>query len=618
MEDNPTPPNKEESSLAQLVELMTENNRATSEIERDGRNTRRHLLEMKKIQQASLEMSDRVNVGFDNFFETMNANKLGDQEKANERASIFEEIRDELKAMRASGIPQKDGGSSSSSGGGGSGIGSLLKGAGTGIGIAAAGIAAVFASSSFLLDTLENMDGKKIVANVKDLLEIANLPGEKGDSLRVMGTLGAIGIGLAAFGIGAFFAKAASDDTAKEVKKAVQTYLSISDLPGEEGDSARVMGTLSALGIGLAAFGVGSFFAKAASADDAQTVKDSVATLLSIQNDPNIGGGKVVSDDLTALSGGLFKFGVGAFFAKGSHEGQGEAIRDTVGHLLSIAEDPNATGEGVATAVGTLGALGTGLAAFGVGSFFAGLGDAVMSGEGIRNEVAELLAIGGLGNIDKIDKTVLALGALGTGLAAFGTGSFVGSLAGAAGAALDFLSGSKSPIDQALQLGEKSALINSGVNSLTMFREELDKFGNLGKVSGDLGLEEMSEDLLKASKLIRIAVEGGTDFRGINTEYKGLANIEGVDEAVASINKLKGALSLEISDGTSIGTNENTTGVGIMNVSAENVDLRAVNSQAPAASNVAVQTDNSTTRGGDTIMMAPPKPSKTREQVASR
>jgi hypothetical protein len=151
-----------------------------------------------------------------------------------------------------------------------------------------------------------------------------------------------------------------------------------------------------------------------------------------------------------------------------------------------------------------------------------------------------------------------------------------------------------------------------------MFREELDKFGDLGKVSGDLGLEEMSEDLLKASKLIRIAVEGGTDFRGINTEYKGLANIEGVDEAVASINKLKGALSLEISDGTSIGTNENTTGVGIMNVSAENVDLRAVNSQAPAASNVAVQTDNSTTRGGDTIMMAPPKPSKTREQVASR
>ena len=59
MEDNPTPPSKD--GLEKLVELMAENNRATSEIERDGRNTRRHLLEMKKIQQASLDMSDRVN-----------------------------------------------------------------------------------------------------------------------------------------------------------------------------------------------------------------------------------------------------------------------------------------------------------------------------------------------------------------------------------------------------------------------------------------------------------------------------------------------------------------------------------------------------------------------------
>ena len=68
MKDNPTPPEKG-ATLEQLVELMAENNRATSEIERDGRNTRRHLLEMKKIQQASLDMSDRVNTGFDNFFE---------------------------------------------------------------------------------------------------------------------------------------------------------------------------------------------------------------------------------------------------------------------------------------------------------------------------------------------------------------------------------------------------------------------------------------------------------------------------------------------------------------------------------------------------------------------
>lgn len=613
MADNPTPP--ESSELEKLVQLMQENNRATSEIERDGRNTRRHLLEMKKIQQASLSMSDSVNDGFQNFFETMNANKLADKEKATERLSIFEEIRDELRKQNTDGIKTESKGGGKDSGGRMSGIGKLLGGAGMGLGAAAAGIAAVFASSSFLLDTLENMDGKKIVANVKDLLEISNLPGEEGDALRVMGTLGAIGIGLTAFGIGSFFAKAASDETAQEVKDAVRTYLSINDLPGEEGQSARVMGTLSALGIGLAAFGIGSFFANAASADQAEEVKQSVATLLSIQNDPNIGGGKVVSDDLSALSGGLVKFGVGSFFAKASGEGQGAQIKESVSQLLSIAADPNANEAAIATAVGALGSLGVGLAAFGVGSFFAGIGDGIMSGESIRNEVADLLEIGGLGNIDKIDETVIALGALGTGLAAFGTGSFVGSLAGAAGAALDFLSGSKSPIDQAIQLGEKSDTINAGINSLTMFREELDRFSEMGKISGDLGLEEMAEDLLKASKLIRIAVEGGTDFRGINTDYKGLANIEGVEEATAAITRLKGALNMD--DGNvNISTTPNNQGEGIMQMTAQNVELKTPN---PIQQSTQVNTDASRTENmNQQIIMTPQKPDKLQESVASR
>lgn len=623
MEDNPTPPNKEEQSLSKLVELMTENNRATSEIERDGRNTRRHLLEMKKIQQASLEMSDRVNIGFDNFFETMNANKLSDQEKANERASIFEEIRDELKAMRSSGIPQNNSGSSSSGGGSGggrmAGVGKLLSGAGIGVGAAAAGVAAVFASSAFLLDTLENMDGKKIVANVKDLLEISRLPGEEGDALRVMGTLSAIGVGLAAFGIGSFFAKAASDDTAKEVKAAVETYLSIAQLPGKAGDSARVMGTLSALGVGLVAFGVGSFFANAASANQAQEVKDSVSTLLSISQDPNIGGGKVVSDDLGALSGGLLKFGVGAFFAKGSHEGQGEAIRETVGHLLSIAEDPNATGEGVKTAVGTLAALGTGLAAFGVGSFFAGVGDATMSGESIKNEVATLLSIGGLGDIDKIDETVLALGALGAGLAAFGGGSFVGSLANAAATALDFLSGNKSPIESAIHLGENADTVNKGVDAFERFADSVERFNGIGGVEFDA--EKFATDLATSSKILETVITGGkVEIGGMFNDFKveGLAKIsDDVDAAVLNINRLKGVLNMDTPDGTSIDANQNTTGVGLMNVSAENVDLRTAAGQQ-AASNVSVATNNSQTRGGDTVIMNPPKPNKTREANATR
>ena len=103
MEDKDNPQAPESNGLEKLVELMQENNKSTAEIERDGRNTRRHLLEMKKIQQASLEMNNNVNTGFENFFETMNANKLADEEKATERLSIFEEIRDELRTQNTEG-----------------------------------------------------------------------------------------------------------------------------------------------------------------------------------------------------------------------------------------------------------------------------------------------------------------------------------------------------------------------------------------------------------------------------------------------------------------------------------------------------------------------------------
>lgn len=615
MEDNPKAP--ESNGLEELVALMQENNKSTAEIERDGRNTRRHLLEMKKIQQASLDMSDSVNIGFENFFETMNANKLADEESANERASIFEEIRDELTSIREGGLDTRSDESSSSGGGGRmGGIGKLLGGAGIGIGAAAAGIAAVFASSSFLLDTLENMDGKKIVANVKDLLEIANLPGEKGDSLRVMGTLGAIGIGLAAFGIGAFFAKAASDETAQEVKKAVGTYLSIAQLPGEEGDSARVMGTLAALGTGLIAFGVGSFFANAASEDQANVVKQSVASLLGIA-DLNTEGANEVMNALAQIGGGLVGFGVGSFFAKASGDGQGEQIRQEVESLLKISEDPNADPARVEVARAALKTLGSGLTGFGVGSFFAkAVGEG--SGEKIRQEVSSLLSIADDPNasLEGIVKATGALTALGGGLTAFGTGSFVGSLAGAASAVLDFFSGSKSPIEQAMELGENSDVIDAGVNSLTMFREELNRFSDMGSISSDLGLEEMAEDLLAASKLIKIAVDGGTDFRGINTDYVGLANVKGIEESVASINRLKGALNMEMSDGTSIDTNQNTTGAGLMTISAENVDLRTPNTPTQSTQ---VNTDASKSETmNQTIMLPTQQPDKVTESVASR
>ena len=55
-------------NFQELINLMAENNRSTVEIERDGRNTRRHLLEMKKLQTTALETSKNMTAIFDNFF----------------------------------------------------------------------------------------------------------------------------------------------------------------------------------------------------------------------------------------------------------------------------------------------------------------------------------------------------------------------------------------------------------------------------------------------------------------------------------------------------------------------------------------------------------------------
>ena len=42
------------SEFAKLIEVMESNNKSTAKIEIDGRNTRRHLLEMKNLQKVIL------------------------------------------------------------------------------------------------------------------------------------------------------------------------------------------------------------------------------------------------------------------------------------------------------------------------------------------------------------------------------------------------------------------------------------------------------------------------------------------------------------------------------------------------------------------------------------
>jgi len=604
MEDDPTPPSKD--GLEKLVELMAENNRATSEIERDGRNTRRHLLEMKKIQQASLNMSDSVNTGFENFFETMNANKLSDEENATERASIFEEIRDELTEIREGGLDTRSDDSKGSSGGGG-GFTKMLGGVGLGVGAAAVGVAAVFASSAFLIKTIENMDGKKIVQNVDDLLGISRLNADEGAAAEVFGTLAAIGAGLLVFSAGSSAAalsqgvidKFEGGGWPEAIKQNVAELLSIADLEGMSvANVAGVSATMAALGLGLLAFSAGSATGAAVTGVDeaikdfsgnagfAKSIKDNVETLLSI--DTSGGSSLEIAGTMAALAFGLIAFSAGsatavavdgATAAIDKFAGSGNWAENIVSNITTLLSIADLSFGDVLETTGALGSLGAGLAAFGVGTFFAGVGDAASSADSIVSEVNKLLAIGETADKERTLAATGALTSLGVGLAAFAAGKGVVGLADLGTSIVSFFTGSKSPIEQAIEVGEKADTIQAGADAFSNFADVFERMSAMGKISIEM---------------------------------------DDVDEAVANFNRIQGILNMNTPDGTSIDTNQNTTGAGLMTISAENVDLRTnQTSVQPAASTIISSPDNSK-KSSTFISQKPATPDRTAEGLSSR
>lgn len=647
-------------SLEKLVELMAENNRSTYEIERDGRNTRRHLLEMKKLQQASLDMSDSISTGFDNFFESMNANKLGDKEKASERASIFEEIREEIKALGNS--LNSAGGGDSGGGGGGllKGAGKLLSGAGIGVGAAAAGVAAVFASSSFLLDKLEDMDAKKIVANVVELVSLNDALGGKAEALKnggaLAGVLSGIALGLLAFSVGSGVSALTQGAIEKfeltgwteRIKENVGTLLSIYELPGFGWDAGGVAFTMAGLGLGLLAFSAGQAsgvavnkLAMVAALDKfegynrwSENIKTNMETLLSIKTrsfSSTIG----LAGTMAALGFGLLVFSAGQVSgvavegmtaALNKFEGSSywsENIKKNVETLVSIAD---LSFKDAAKVSAALGLLGFGLVAFAAG----GAANAAVGGidEGVKyfsemgwsyRVVANVSKLAEIGedaeNLTKSAEAAKTLGVLGLGLLAFGAGTWVGALGTASAALINFFVGDKSPIEQALLIGEKSKEIDKGTDAFERFSDVLRKFDKIATTNFDV--DKFAADMTKAAKTLELVIMGGPADAGWferEVTYTGLSNMtDDVDAAVANITRLEGALNMT-TGGVAVSTDRQSIGVELMNVSAENVILRT-SGRENTPSITSLQDNSSVNKGGDTINMMNVKPSKTQNSI---
>lgn len=544
------------SHLSEMKDSVKSTQESQYETERHTRNTRRHLLEMKKMQLVMNDFQARTVYGFENFADMIDANKLQELENEGERKSIFEDIRDAIRRVGTNtDSAEQQAATSSAVGDALGGMGKMLGGVGIGIGAAGIGIAAVIGAGSYLIQTLEDMDAQKIADNVGILVNM----GKEHENFLLDGgsvaiALTGLGIGLAAFGVGSGVAGAVDmflqEGWAEKIKNNVLTLLSIADSGGGNlavlGDSGTLFLAMTGLGLGLLAFGIGSGVAggidKFLEDDWPERIKHNVGVLLSIA-ELNTPDAEPVRVALKKLSGGLMAFGIGSFFAKGSHEGQGEQIRETVGHLLSIAEDPNADVESISIATAALGALGSGLFAFGIGSFFA---KAVGEGSGakVRKEVADLLEIANDPNtsLENITKATTALGALGTGLTAFGAGNFVQSLAAAGAAVLDFFSGNKSPIEQAKDLGDNAEKIERGVEALTGFNESLIGFQNVKNFKFDA--ETFAGDLAVATETLEAALIGGTIgggwWDGPEFNFKGLKNYQDdVDDLADALVRLQ-------------------------------------------------------------------------------
>ena len=594
------------SILSEIKATLVEQSKATGgSLGRDTINVRRHLLEMKNIQKEALANSVALNKSFgidlaaekaaaEESQQSSDIEKMQKSESDEDMKDIFVDIRDSIKNQPdALAKAQNDQGGSIMEK-----VGKMVGGVGIGVGAAGIGIAAVIASFAYLAETMADLDAEKIKDNIVTLLNM----GEEfeGGNLEMLGDSGVLtmaliglGAGLAVFAVGGAASAGVAHFTegtewTETIKNNVIALLSIPEAAGGKLDMLADSGTLTlaliGLGVGLTVFALGQGANAVASGVQAgvglftgednwaQSIKDNVLTLLSIPN--SHGGNLDTLKDSGSLTLALIGLGVGlaAFaFGKGAAgvadavtmfsagDNFAEDIKAEIITLLSIAKIEG-IGWDTVKFIGVMGGIAAGLVAFAIGKGAAGTADAITKfssgdnfAEDIKSEVATLLTIPAMAGPDgpeKAQKVSDILGTLGGALFKFGAGKFVQSLGAAAGAVLDFFSGEKSPVEQALILADKSDDINKGVNSLRMFKQTLDDFSGMGDVDFNLDTEKMASDLLGASKVFEMALLGGKTEGGWMPwsdgpiEYKGLVNIDGIDDAVSDINNLKEALGL--------------------------------------------------------------------------
>jgi len=312
---------------------------------------------------------------------------------------------------------------SSSSGGGGGFFSKLFGGAGAGAGLLLGGFGAILAGGGVLLKAFNDFDGEKFKKNIEDIMSIVpSITSPKAalafaaDTGLFLLTMTQLGLGMAAFGIGqgvAGIAQKFADFDTLAIKDNVITLLSIGDMfgPGWKGQAALVgKSAIFLASMGTIAGGLAIFGAGSAVAG----VADGVATFSSA------GWAQSIVDNVTTL------LGISSLF-----EGLGDAFTEGGKFITAMTF------------------IAAGIAIFGVGSVVAGVGTGITKGiesfskkgwaQDIVDNVTTLLGISklfkGLGDaFTEGGKFITAMGLIAGGLAFFAFGS---AAAGAVVGALD-------------------------------------------------------------------------------------------------------------------------------------------------------------------------------------
>ena len=390
---------------------------------------------------------------------TMEPNATSD---ALNKANVLRDDDGPIPTEGDDGVYREDEGSSSSKGGGF--LSKLFGGSMAGAGLLVGGFGALLAGGGVLLEAFNNFDGEKFKKNIESIMSIVP--------------------SITSPGAAAAFAA----------------------------DTGLFLITMTQLGLGMAAFGIGSAVTGLADkflALDAQGIKDNVTTLLSIGDMYGegwkgsvalVGKSATFLASMTTIGVGLAIFGMGSAVAGiGDGLNQGiesfttvgwaQSIVDNVTVLLGISKLFDGLGDAFiknGTFLVAMTSIGAGLAIFGLGSAAAGVADGVTQGidsftkkgwaQSIVDNVTTLLSINNLftGFKDVLTKGgtfVVAMTAITAGLALFAFGS---AAAGAVTGALDVtdwaireegMTWSKSIVDHVTTLLSIASLPNVGTDT---------------------------------------------------------------------------------------------------------------------------------------------------------